>query len=176
MLFNSYQCLRSKIEKMFYNLLWETIFQAFLHVLFYIFPFFTPGKQPYFEINEMTTHTPCARDIWWTLDFASAFHFPGVNSRTEFVPSPRAYGRNGVLRRSLGNKVWSNTAAPILKDSFISRNILLNNYNLRNSQTDLILPKPNREFLKRIFKYKGAYLWNNLPLEAKQAQSIYNYI
>jgi hypothetical protein len=74
------------------------------------------------------------------------------------------------------NKVWSNSAAPILKDSFISRNILLNNYNLRNSQTDLTLPKPNREFLKRIFKYKGAYLWNNLPLEAKQAQSIYNYI
>jgi hypothetical protein len=87
---------------MFYNLLWETIFQAFLHVLFYIFPFFTPGKQPYFEISEMTTHTPCARDIWWTLDFASAFHFPGVNSRTELVPSPRAYARNGASRRWLG--------------------------------------------------------------------------
>jgi hypothetical protein len=29
------------------------------------FPFFTPGKQPYFEISEMTTHTPMnrARDI-----------------------------------------------------------------------------------------------------------------
>jgi hypothetical protein len=48
-----------------------------------------------------------------------------------------------------------------------------NNYNLRNSQTDLTLPKPNREFLKRSFKYSGAYLWINLPLEAKQAQSIY---
>ena len=69
-------------------------------------------------------------------------------------------------------KVLSNSAAPILKDSFISRNILLNNYNLRNSQTDLTLPKPNREFLKRSFKYSGAYLWNSLPLEAKQAQSI----
>ena len=69
-------------------------------------------------------------------------------------------------------KVLSNSAAPILKDSFTSRNILLNNYNLRNSQTDLTLPKPNREFPKRSFKYSGAYLWNNLPLEAKQAQSI----
>jgi hypothetical protein len=68
----------------------------------------------------------------------------------------------------------SNSAAPILKDSFIStRNILLNNYNLRNSQTDLTLPKPNSEFLKRSFKYSGAYLWNNFPLGAKQAQSIY---
>jgi hypothetical protein len=69
--------------------------------------------------------------------------------------------------------VLSNSAAPTLKDSFISGNILLNNYNFRNSQTDLTPPKPNREFLKRSFKYSGAYLWNNLPLEAKQAQSIY---
>jgi hypothetical protein len=51
----------------------------------------------------MTTHTPCARDIWWTLDFASAFLPPGVNSRTELVPSPRAYARNGAPRRWLGN-------------------------------------------------------------------------
>jgi hypothetical protein len=70
-------------------------------------------------------------------------------------------------------EVLSNSAAPTLKDSLISRNILLNNYNLRNSQTDLTLPKSNREFLKRSFKYSGAYLWNNHPLEAKQAQSIY---
>ena len=58
-------------------------------------------------------------------------------------------------------KVLSNSAAPILKDSFTSRNILL--------------PKPNREFLKRSFKYSNAYLWNNLPFEAKQAQSIYTF-
>ena len=64
-------------------------------------------------------------------------------------------------------KVLSNSAAPILKDSFISRNILLNNYNLRNSQTDLTLTKPNREFLKRSFKYSGAYLWNNLNFRLK---------
>ena len=32
--------------------------------------------------------------------------------------------------------------------SFIDRNISKNNYNLRNSQTDLSLPKPNRNFLK----------------------------
>ena len=34
------------------------MFQAFFNTCnFYIFPFFTPGKQPYFEISEMTTHT-----------------------------------------------------------------------------------------------------------------------
>jgi hypothetical protein len=38
------------------NLLCEMIFQAFLHVFFYIFAFFTPVKHPYFEISEMTTN------------------------------------------------------------------------------------------------------------------------
>jgi hypothetical protein len=36
-----------------------------------------------------------------TLDFANAFLSPGVNSRTEFVPSPWAYAQNGALRRWL---------------------------------------------------------------------------
>jgi hypothetical protein len=38
----------------------------------------------------MTTPTPMshARDNWWTLDFASAFLSPGVNSRGGLVPSP----------------------------------------------------------------------------------------
>jgi hypothetical protein len=77
-------------------------FPSFLTCNFYIFPFFTPGKQPYFEIIGMTTHTPMnrARDVWWTLDFASAFLYPGVNSRAELVPSPRAYAR-----RWLGDKL-----------------------------------------------------------------------
>ena len=43
-----------------------------------------------------------ARDHWLTLDFANAFVSPGVNSRAELVPSPRAYAQNGVPRRWFG--------------------------------------------------------------------------
>ena len=42
-------------------------------------------------------------------------------------------------------------------------------YHLRNSATDLTLPKPKREFLKRSFNYSGTQLWNQLPNEAKLA-------
>jgi hypothetical protein len=58
----------------------------------------------------MTTHTPMnrARDNWWTLDFASAFLSPCVNSRGELVPSPRAYARNGAPRRWLGGNNLKN--------------------------------------------------------------------
>lgn len=58
----------------------------------------------------MTTHAPwnmpCARDYWWTSDFANAFLSPGVNSRAELVPSPRAYARNGASRRWLGENCF----------------------------------------------------------------------
>jgi hypothetical protein len=55
-----------------------------------------------FEISEdnhprLVTH---ARDHWWTLDLANASLSPGVNSRAELVPSPRA----NAQRRWLGDK------------------------------------------------------------------------
>ena len=36
-------------------------------------------------------------------------------------------------------------------------------YNLRNLEAKLTLPKPNTNHLKRSFCYSGACLWNNLP-------------
>jgi hypothetical protein len=67
-------------------------FPSFPTCNFYIFPFFTPGKQPYFEISEMTTHTPMnrARDNWWTLDLGDNrilyLKFKLSNQKTTFVP------------------------------------------------------------------------------------------
>ena len=44
-------------------------------------------------------------------------------------------------------------------------------YHLRNSATDLKLLRPKREFLKRSLKYSGEQLWNQIPNEAKLAES-----
>jgi len=49
------------------------------------------------------------------------------------------------------------------------------NYKLRNMETDLALPRPYTNFLKRSFKYGGAMLWNNLSYEAKTAQSLSDF-
>ena len=38
----------------------------------------------------------------------------------------------------------------------------------RNSETDLALPKPQSNSLKRGFKYSGAVLWNNFPKETEK--------
>ena len=61
-----------------------------------------------------------------------------------------------------------------LRNSFVRTNVDQTDYHLRNSATDLTLPKPKREFLKRSFKYSGAMLWNQLPSEAKLAESIHS--
>jgi hypothetical protein len=63
-----------------------------------------------------------------------------------------------TLRRLFGGLLWEE-----------------NNYNLRNTATDLTLPKPKREFFKKSFKYSGALHWNQLPNEAKLASSLHSF-
>ena len=64
---------------------------------------------------------------------------------------------------------------PVFRDFFSARSDNNNNYNLRNYGTDLSIPKPKKDFLKRSFRYRGAVLWNSLSYEAKTAQSIYSF-
>ena len=45
-------------------------------------------------------------------------------------------------------------------------------YNLRNLEGKVTLPKPNTNYLKRSFCYSGACLWNNLPQYLRNADSL----
>ena len=73
-------------------------------------------------------------------------------------------------------KILNDHTAPNLKDLFRKKNETHQNaFNLRNSETDLMLTKPKTEFLKRTFGYSGATLWNNLPQELKLAESISSF-
>ena len=49
------------------------------------------------------------------------------------------------------------------------------NYNLRNAEMKLNLPKPRTEYLKRSFCYSGARLWNTLPHSARTANSLRHF-
>ena len=46
-----------------------------------------------------------------------------------------------------------------------------NTYNIRNREIHLALPIPKKEFGKRCFSYNAALHWNNLPNEARIAES-----
>ena len=54
-------------------------------------------------------------------------------------------------KSTLMYKILNDDTAPNLRNSFVRKNVDQTNY-LRNSATDLTLPKPKREFLKRSFK------------------------
>ena len=53
-------------------------------------------------------------------------------------------------------KILNNHTAPNLNECFCKRNTIQSNYDLRSSNTDLYLRKPNSEFLKKTFRYSGA--------------------
>jgi hypothetical protein len=72
-------------------------------------------------------------------------------------------------------KIINGHTAPNLKESFRSNNEIDHSYNLRNRETYLALPMSKKEFGKRCFNYNGASLWNNLPQEAKNSESLSSF-
>jgi hypothetical protein len=86
-------------------------FPSLITCIFYIFAFFTPAKQQYFEICEMTTHSKRtvthARDHGWTSYFANAFLSPRLNDRAKLLSSPRAYA--GKALHAVGSGICQRT-------------------------------------------------------------------
>ena len=105
----------------------------------------------------------------------------GVNYEVNSADVLNSLGWETLEDRRIRNKsifmfrILNGFTAPSLKESFTWVRVMQGNYNLRNSHTDLALPNPRREFLKRSFKYSGAKLWNCLSLEAKLAESEYAF-
>ena len=48
-------------------------------------------------------------------------------------------------------------------------------YRLRNTENKLVLPQPRTDYLKKSFSYSGAQLWNNLPIDLRQASSLADF-
>ena len=72
-------------------------------------------------------------------------------------------------------KTLNDLSASQLSNSFVKLNDPNINYNLRNIESDLALPRPYTNFLKRSLKYSGAMLWNNPSYKAKTAQSLSDF-
>ena len=45
-------------------------------------------------------------------------------------------------------------------------------YNLRDSENKLCIPLPRTNYYKNSFSYSGAILWNKLPCNVRQAESL----
>ena len=83
--------------------------------------------------------------------------------------------RRSGAKSVLMYKILNDHTAHGLRGSFVRREVDQTNYHLRNIATDLTLPKPNREFLKKSFKYSGGVLWSQLSIEGKLAKSLHSF-
>ena len=69
-------------------------------------------------------------------------------------------------------KALNGISAPCLRENLERLTALSRGYDLRDSETDLKLPKPRTNFLKRSFKCSVSALWNNLPISGKNATTM----
>ena len=56
-----------------------------------------------------------------------------------------------------------------------NKNSACSSRNLRNTNTDVRLPKKNTAKGQKAFSFRGAKIWNSLPTEAKLAPSLYRF-
>ena len=58
-----------------------------------------------------------------------------------------------------------------LSSKFVDRSSV-SNYSLRDTEGKLAIPQPHTNYMKNSFSYSGAVLWNSLPNELRQADSL----
>ena len=72
------------------------------------------------------------------------------------INDPNACWCDYYLKSIFIYKILNNLAAPNLNNMFLKIRNCPIPYNLRNTNTDLVLPKPKTEFKKRDYSYTGA--------------------
>ena len=68
-----------------------------------------------------------------------------------------------------------NGLAPDYPKSMFTDRRAISAYSPRNCEGRLTVPLPRINFLKNSFSYNGAVMWNSLPTNLRQAQTIANF-
>ena len=65
-----------------------------------------------------------------------------------------------------------NDLAPISLVNLFMRKSDITDHELRGSSTSLQMPLPRTEIMKKSFSYDGAKLWNSLPVDLRDSDSL----
>ena len=65
-----------------------------------------------------------------------------------------------------------NGLAPYYLRSEFTYRSNVSSYSLRDTKDNLTIPLPHTNLMKNSFSYSGAVLWNSLPIELQQADSL----
>ena len=68
-----------------------------------------------------------------------------------------------------------NGLAPDYPKSMFTDGRAISAYSLRNCEGKLAVPLPRTNFLKNSFSYNGAVMWNSLPTDLRQPQTIASF-
>lgn len=68
-----------------------------------------------------------------------------------------------------------NGLAPEYMRSMFTERDTVASYSLRDTLHKLAIPKPRTDYLKNSFGYAGAALWNSLPVELRQANTLSSF-
>ncbi len=68
-----------------------------------------------------------------------------------------------------------NCLAPDYMHSMFVNRDSVSPYSLRNTENKLAVPMPRTNDLKNSFSYRGAVIWNSLPIGLRQANNLINF-
>ena len=83
--------------------------------------------------------------------------------------------RRAIQFKKLMYKTANNMVPSYLTDKFI-RTSSVHEYNLRGANHKFFVPRPLSEYRKKSFSYRGAILWNNMPVQISSAQSLSEFM
>ena len=83
------------------------------------------------------------------------------------------YDRLYLRKAKFMFKVCNNLTPPYISENFTRRNNVNTSVNLRSSSAGCFIPpKPRTECFKHSLRYSGCLVWNSLPEDIKNAQTI----
>jgi hypothetical protein len=68
-----------------------------------------------------------------------------------------------------------NNLAPSRISSMFQNSNHIHSYNLRGSNSSLFLPRPNTEYGRKCFRYSGVKIWNSIPEQVRNSESLNSF-
>ena len=72
-------------------------------------------------------------------------------------------------------KILNNLAPKRLSNAFKDSYAASSNYHLRNMNRKVAVPLPKTEFLKKSLTFNGAKLWNSLPNDVRNCETLASF-
>ena len=83
----------------------------------------------------------------------------------------KLYSQRTIHKAVMFYKSLNGLTPDYVSSKFVDRSSI-SNFSLRGTETKLAIPQPHTNYMKNSFSNSGAVLWNSLPVELRQADSL----